>query len=127
MMVVRKTALSGTPEDVSRKLDEACRDMVPHEYTLTARLRELAQELAGRDNVSVSIATYGAYSVELQVTPSQNGSSDPILLARDKTGESCQISWGRWKDIQNETARREVVDLVLAMLAIQAAPPKGGE
>jgi hypothetical protein len=125
-MAVRKTLLTGAPEEVSRTLDEACRGMSPYEVEASARLRELAKDLAGRENVSVTVATYDAYSMELQVTLSTGLSDDPILLARDKSGENCQISWGRWKGIKDETARRDVADLVLAMLAIQAGPAEGG-
>lgn len=118
MMVVHKTVLSGSPADVSRKLGEACRGMIPYEYDASTRLRELAMELAGRENVNVTIATYDASSMELQVTLSLGMPDDPILLGRDKTGRNCQISWSSWKSINDETAIREVADLVIAMLGI---------
>jgi hypothetical protein len=118
-MMIRKTVLSGDPEDVRRELGEACRGMTPHEYDASARMLELAKELAERQDVTVSIVTYDSCSMELQVSLSPGMSDDPILLGRDRSGENCQISWGRWESISDESARRDVADLVIAMLGIQ--------
>ena len=46
MMTVRKDLLSGTPDEVSKKVEELSRGMALHEYVTGTRLRALAVELA---------------------------------------------------------------------------------
>lgn len=58
MMTVRKDLLTGTPDEVSRRVEDLSRGMSLHEYMAGTRLRALAVELARHAALTVSVVTY---------------------------------------------------------------------
>jgi hypothetical protein len=65
MMTARKDLLSGTPDEVTAKLEELSRGLALYEYTSGTRLRSLAVELAKIPDLQVSVISYENESQEL--------------------------------------------------------------
>jgi N-formylglutamate amidohydrolase len=120
MPSVSKTVLTGTKSEIQRRLSDACRGVVPYELDAGKQLRALGTELASREGVVVTIVIYDSHSMELHVTLPSSSGIDPLLIARDKTGENCQVSWERWANVGDQSAVCEVAELVIAMLTTTA-------
>jgi hypothetical protein len=66
---MNRQLLSGTPEDVRCTMEDLARDQDDHEYLDDARFRQLAVQLATRDDLAVSAVTSDDGAVyELEVT-----------------------------------------------------------
>jgi hypothetical protein len=78
MMSARKDLLSGTPDQVSARLEELSREMAQHEYLAGTRLRMLAAELAKRPGLRVTVLTYHDRSPDLD-----GGQELQVALADD--------------------------------------------
>ena len=122
MMRASKELLSGTPDEVSARLEELSRDMAQHEYVAGTRLRMLAVELTKRPNIKVSLVTYQDESrdleggQELEVMFTDDPHCEPVMIDRDHIGEHCQITWDRWLHIRNETEVEAAADMIASVL-----------
>ncbi len=122
MMSARKDLLSGTPDQVSARLEELSREMAQHEYLAGTRLRMLAVELAKRPDLQVTAVTYHDRSrdlegsQELEVALADDPHCEPVMIDRDDVGEHCQITWDRWLHIRNDDEIETAADTVASML-----------
>ncbi len=119
-MTVRKDLLSGTPEDVARKIEDLSCGLALHEYVAGTRLRGLAVELAKRANLQVSLVTYEDQSQELEVLLAGDPCRDAIMIDRDNAGDLCQLTWDRWLAIRNDYEIEKTADLIAATLGLCA-------
>jgi len=122
MMLAKKELLSGTPDEVSARLEELCRELDLHEYTAGTRLRMLAVEMTRRPNLRISLVTYlNASEVpeggqELEVVFPDDPHCEPLMIDRDHVGEHCQITWDRWLSIGNDTEIATTADMIASIL-----------
>jgi len=119
-MNARKDLLSGSPDEVSARLEELSRGLALHEYLAGTRLRMLAVELAQRPNLKVSVVTYDNESQELEVVFADGPHREPVVIDPDNVGEHCQITWDRWFAIGNDTEIETAADMVAGILDIPA-------
>jgi hypothetical protein len=126
MMKSKKDPLSGTPDKVSARLEELCRELDRHEYMAGTRLRMLAVELTQRPNLKVSLMTYLNESdvpeggQELEIMFVDDPHCEPVMIDRDHIGEHCQITWDRWLRIGNDTEIETAADMIASILNICA-------
>jgi hypothetical protein len=120
MMTARKDLLSGTPDEVSARVEELSRGLAQYEYLAGTRLRLLAVELTKRPNLRVSVVTYENDSQELEVVFTDDPHCDPVMIDRDNIGERCQVTWDRWLPISNDTEVEIAADMIASMLNICA-------
>lgn len=120
MMTARRDLLSGTPDDVSRKVEELSCSLALHEYVAGTRLRALAAELAKRADLQVSVITYENESQELEVVISGDPCRDAIMIDRNVAGDLCQMTWDRWLHIRNDEEIGKAADLIAAILGLCA-------
>jgi hypothetical protein len=118
MITVRKDRLSGTPDEVSERVEELSRGMAMHEYMAGTRLRALAVELARHPGLTVSVVTYDDESQELEVVLSGDSHCDAIMIDRDRVGDHCQMTWDRWLDIRNDAEIGKTADFIAAVLNV---------
>ena len=122
MMKAKKELLSGTPDKVSARLEELCRELDQHEYLAGTRLRMLAVELTKRPNLKVSLVTYLNEShvpeggQELEIIFADDPHCVPVMIDRDHIGEHCQITWDRWLRIGNDTEIENAADMIASVL-----------
>jgi hypothetical protein len=122
MMRASKELLGGTPEKVSARLEELCREMAQDEYLAGTRLRMLAVELTKRPNLRVSVVTYQDESrdldggQELEVMFTNKPYCEPVMIDRDHIGEHCQITWDRWLHIRNDSEIETAADVIASIL-----------
>ncbi len=121
MITIQKARLSGSLDDLQRKVEDLARDQGPHEYLAGTRLRELAVALAMRADLCASVVTYEDGSQELEVVLTDHPSCDPVVIGRDQLGGQCQLSWERWLPIGDQPGIETVVNLIQAVL--NAAQP----
>jgi len=124
MITVRKDLLSGTPDEVSKRVEELSRGVTLHEYMAGTRLRALAVELAKRAGLTVSVVTYDDESQELEVVISGNPHCDAIMVDRDKFGDHCQMTWDRWLGIKNDEEIGKAADFIAAVLNVCQPQPE---
>jgi hypothetical protein len=123
MMTARKEALSGTPDEVSAKLEGLSRGLALHEYMAGTRLRSLAVELTKRPDLKVSLVTYydGSQNLdgaqELEVVFPDDPHCEPVMIDRDHIGENCQMTWDRWLRIGNDTEIEMAADMIASVLS----------
>ena len=115
-MTARKDLLSGSPDELSARLEELSRGLARHEYDAGIRLRLLAVELAQRPNLKVSLVTYENESQELAIVFAGDHHCDPIMIDRDSLGENCQVTWDRWLPMRNDDDIRAAADMVANVL-----------
>ena len=122
MMKSKKDPLSGTPDKVSARLEELCRELDRHEYMAGTRLRMLAVELTQRPNLKVSLMTYLNESdmpeggQELEIMFVDDPHCEPVMIDRDHIGEHCQITWDRWLGIGNDNEIETAADMIASIL-----------
>lgn len=121
MITSQKTILSGSPDDLRRKVEALALDQEPHEYQAGMRLRELAVELAMQAGFNVSVISYEDGSQELEVVLTDYPSCDPIVIGRDQLGVRCQLSWDLWLPIEDRPAIETIVNLI--RVALNATRP----
>jgi hypothetical protein len=118
---VNKQPLSGTPDEVRRKVEDLASDQDDHQYLAGARFRELAVTLATRDGLAVSAVTYDDAAVyELEVTLASAPHHDPVVIDRSQPGDHCQMTLERWLPIGDEPAVEDAVTAIHAILAASA-------
>lgn len=117
MMQARKDVLSGTPEEVSRILEELSQGMSLHEYMGNTQLHSLAVELAKNHDLQVSVITYENQSQELEVTLASGSVCDPIMIDRDSSGALGQITCDLWMKIGTWTEIERATEMVAALLS----------
>jgi hypothetical protein len=115
-MTARKDLLSGSPDEVSSRLEELSRGLIQHEYAAGTRLRLLAVELTQRPNLKVSLVTYENDSQELAIIFAGDRHCDPIMIDRDSLGENCQVTWDRWLPMRNDGDIKAAADMVANVL-----------
>jgi hypothetical protein len=115
-MTARKELLSGSPDEVSARLEELSRGLIQHEYAAGMRLRLLAAELIQRPNLKVSLVTYESESQELEIAFAGDQNCDPIMIDRDSIGDNCQVTWDRWLPIRNDGDIKAAADMVANVL-----------
>lgn len=117
MMIVRKTLLKGEPEKV-REQAEAVADALapPHEIAGGERLRALAAELARRGELEINLVSYEDGAQELEVVHSADPCRTPVIIARNNSGDQCQITFEQWTTIGDETGLRRAANTVAAIL-----------
>lgn len=125
MITVRKDRLSGTPDEVSEKVEELSRGMALHEYMAGTRLRALAVELAMYPGLTVSVVTYDDESQELEVVLSGDRHCDAIMIDRDRVGDHCQMTWDRWLDIRNDAEIGKTAGFIAAVLNVSGPGREG--
>jgi hypothetical protein len=111
-----KTILSGSPDDLRRKVETLAPGQEPHVYQAGTRLRELAVTLAMQAGLRVSMISYEDGSQELEVVLTDHPSCDPIVIGRDQHGGRCQLSWDLWLPIEDQPGIETVVNLIQAAL-----------
>jgi hypothetical protein len=122
MMRTTREVLSGTPDNVSARLEELSRDLALHEYMAGTKLRMLAVELTKRPNLKVSLVTYKDESQdtdegqELEVVFADDPHCEPVMIDRDHIGEHCQTTWDRWLRIGNDTEIEMAADMIASVL-----------
>jgi hypothetical protein len=122
MRTVTKELLSGTPDEVSARLEELSRGLALYEYMASTRLRMLAVELTKRPNLKVSLVTYQNQSnelegsQELEVVFTDDPHCEPVMIDRDNVGEHCQITWDRWLRIGNDTEIETAAAMIASIL-----------
>ena len=121
MITVKKQPLSGTPDEVRRKVEDLASAQDDHEYLTGARFRELAVALATRDDLAVSAVTYDDAAVyELEVTLASAPHHDPVVIDRSQPGDHCQMTFERWLPIGDEPSAEDAVTAIHAILAASA-------
>ncbi len=115
-MKATRELLSGTPDEVSARLEDLSRGLALHEYMAGTRLRMLAVELATRPNLKVSVVIYQDESQELEVVFTDDPHCEPVMIDRDNAGEHCQVTWDRWFRIGNDTEIETAADMVASIL-----------
>jgi hypothetical protein len=122
MMRTTREVLSGTPDNVSARLEELSRDLALHEYMAGTKLRMLAVELTKRPNLRVSLVTYKDESrdtdegQELEVFFTDDPHCEPVMIDRDHIGEHCQTTWDRWLRIGNDAEIEMAADMIASVL-----------
>ena len=122
MMKANRELLSGTPDKVSARLEELCRELDQHEYMAGTRLRMLAVELTKRPNLKVSLVTYLNESQvpeggqELEIIFADDPHCEPVMIDRDHIGGHCQITWDRWLHIRNDAEIETAADMIASIL-----------
>ena len=122
MMRTTREVLSGTPDNVSARLEELSRDLALHEYMAGTKLRMLAVELTKRPNLKVSLVTYKDESrdtdegQELEVVFADDPHCEPVMIDRDHIGEHCQTTWDRWLRIGNDAEIEMAADMIASVL-----------
>jgi hypothetical protein len=125
VITIQKFRLSGSLDDLQRKVEELACDQAPHEYLTGTRLRELAVALAMQADLHVSVVTYADGSQELEVALTDHPGCDPMVIGRDHLGGQCQLTWERWLPIGNEPGIETVVNLIQAVLNAARTALKG--
>ena len=121
MITLNKLMLSGTPDDLRRKVEGLARDQDDHEYLAGTWFRELAVKLAARDGLTVSAVTSDDAAVyELEVTLASAPHHDAIVIDRSQPGDHCQLTLERWLPISDEPGIEDAVTTVHAILAAAA-------
>jgi len=116
VITIQKSRLSGSLDDLQRKVEDVARDQESHEYLAGTRLRELAIALAMQADLHVSAVTYADGSQELEVVLTDHPGSDPIVIGRDHLGGQCQLTWERWLPIGDRLTIETTVNLIQAVL-----------
>ena len=125
MITIQKSRLSGSLDDLQRKVEDLACDQGPHEYIAGTRLRELAIALAMQADLHVSAVTYADGSQELEVVLTDHPSRDPIVIGRDHLGGQCQLTWERWLPIGDQPGIETAVNLIQAVLNAARPALKG--
>ena len=86
---VQKAPLTGSPDDIRKKLEELSRGLAPQEYSAGERFRALVVELARHADIQMWVLTYWDESQELEVTLSGDPHCDAIIINHDKLGSNC--------------------------------------
>jgi hypothetical protein len=121
MITMNKQLLSGTPEDVRRKVEDLARRQDDREYLAGTRFRELAVKLATCDGLTVSAVTSDDTAVyELEVTLASSPHHDAIVIDRSQPGDHCQLTLERWLPISDEPGIEDAVNTIYAILAASA-------
>jgi hypothetical protein len=121
MMTLNRQLLSGTPDDVRRKVEDLARDQDDREYLAGTWFRELAVKLAARDGLAVSMVTSDDAAVyELEVTLASAPHHDAIVIDRSQPGDYCQMTLERWLAISDEPSIEDAVNTIHAILAASA-------
>lgn len=122
MMRATRDVLSGTPDEVTARLEKLSLNLAPHEYLAGTRLRMLAVALTQRPNLRVSLVTYHDdsrdldESQELEVLSSGDPNCEPMMIDRDHVGENCQITWDRWLRIIDDAEIETAADMIASIL-----------
>jgi hypothetical protein len=125
VITIQKSRLSGSLDDLQRKVEDLARDQGPQEYLAGTRLRELAVALATRADLHVTAVTYADGSQELEVVLTDHPSCDAIVIGRDHLGGQCQLTWERWLPIGDQPGIETVVNLIQAVLKASRPALKG--
>jgi hypothetical protein len=125
VITIQKSRLSGSLDDLQRKVEDLARDQGSHEYLAGTRLRELAVALALQADLHVSAVTYADGSQEVEVVLTDHPGSDPIVIGRDHLGGQCQLTWERWLPIGDQPAIETAVNLIQAVLNAARPALKG--
>ena len=125
MITIQKSRLSGSFDDLQRKVEDLARDQGPQEYLADTRLRELAIALAMQPDLHVSMVTYADGSQELEIILTDHPSRDPIAIGRDHLGGQCQLTWEQWLPIDDQPGIETIVNLIQAVLNAARPPGKG--
>ena len=121
MITLHKQMLSGTPDDIRRKVEDLASSQEDREYLAGTWFRELAVKLAGCDGLTVSAVTSDDAAVyELEVTLASAPHHDAIVLDRSQPGDHCQLTLERWLPISDEPGIEDAVTTVHAILAASA-------
>ena len=121
MITVNKQPLSGTPDEVRRKVVDLASDQDDHEYLAGTRFRELAVKLATGVGLAVSAVTYDDAAVyELEVTLASAPHHDPVVIDRSQPGGHCQMTLERWLPVSDEPDVEDAVNTIYAILAASA-------
>jgi hypothetical protein len=121
MITMNRRLLSGTPEDVRCTMEDLARDQDDHEYLDAARFRQLAVQLATRDDLTVSAVTSDDGVVyELEVTLASAPHHDAIVIDRSQPGDHCQVTLERWLPISDEPDIEDAVTAIHALLGASA-------
>jgi hypothetical protein len=122
VITIQKALISGTLDDLQRKVEELARDQGPYEYMAGTRLRELAVALAMHDDLRVSVVTYENGSQELEVVLTGDPHCDAVMIDRNKLGDQCQVTWERWLAINDAPSTHIAVGLIKAVLKAGGRP-----
>lgn len=120
---MRKERLTGTPGQISARLDDLASGEDHRDYIAGTWFRELAVKLAARDDLIVSAIGYDGIPVrELEVALVGVPGADPIVIDRDELGSHCQITLERWLPISGDPAAEGAVAVIHAILAAGTRP-----
>ena len=117
---VQKALLTGSPDDIRKKLEELSRGLAPQEYSVGERFRALVMELATHADIQMWVLTYWDESQELEVTLTGDPHCDAIIINRDKLGFNCQVSWERWLQISDAASTEKAASLIGDILKLCA-------
>src|SRR5215831_12183584 len=106
MITVDKHRLSGTADEIRTKLDYLACDQDEHEYLAGTWFRELAVNLAVRDDLAVTGVSYDGDTAvqELEVALGSAPHLDAIVIDGSQPGDQCQITLERCLSISSESA-----------------------
>lgn len=125
MMTVRKDVLTGTPDEIARKLEQISKGISRHEYLAGTRLRALAEVLSHNTDLLVSVVTYENEAQELEVRLAASPGGDPIMIDRSSTGDHGQVSLNEWMKIGTEPDIENTAEFITALLSICADLAQG--
>ena len=117
---IQKAPLTGSPDDIRKKLEEISRGLAPQEYSAGERFRALVVELARHADIKMCVLTYWDESQELEVTLSSDPHCDAIIINHDKLGLNCQVSWERWLQIRDAEGTEKAASLINDILKLCA-------
>jgi hypothetical protein len=121
LITVNKQLLSGTPDEIRRKLEDLACQQDDHEYFAGTWFRELAVKLAASDGLAVSVITYDDGAVyELEVTLASVPHHEAIVIGRSQPGDHCQMTLERWLPISGQPGVQDAVNTIHAVLAASA-------
>jgi hypothetical protein len=120
---MHKERLTGTPGQISARLDDLASGEDHRDYVAGTWFRELAVKLAARDDLAVSAIGYDGLPVrELEVALADAPAADPIVIDRDEPGSHCQITLERWLPISGDPAAEDAAAVIHAILAAGTRP-----
>jgi hypothetical protein len=118
MITLKKQLLSGTPDDVRRKVEDLASGQDDREYLAGTWFRELAVKLAACDGLAVSAVTSDDAAVyELEVILASSPHHNAIVIDRSRPGDHCLMTLERWLPISDEPAVEDAVNTIHAILA----------
>jgi hypothetical protein len=121
LITLKKQLLSGTPDDVRRKVEDLASGQDDRQYLAGTWFRELAVKLAACDGLAVSAVTSDDAAVyELEVTLASPPHHDVIVIDRSQPGDHCQLTLERWLPISNEPGIEDAVTTIHAILSASA-------